>query len=146
MTYYNWQEATKADGLRFRKASPNLLALKEALVKRWGGSNIGIYNRRPVRGGTAPSSHSYGAALDWRYENRRNAVIAMNWMVKNHRKLGVQNIVDYVGCTQWIVGVGWRQMKPNAQTGVGQSWAKWLHVETTKEEWGNSTPVANRLG
>lgn len=144
MTYYNWQKPTKADHVRFRKASPNLVALKEGLLKRFGGANIGIYNRRPIRGGNAPSSHSFGAALDWRYDNRKKAVTAMNWLVRNHKVLGVQNIVDYVGCTQWIEGSGWRQMKPNAKVGIGQSWAKWIHIETTKDKWGDSTPVDNR--
>lgn len=144
MSYYNWQKATKADALKYRKASPNLSVLCDWLIKRWGGTNIGIFAKRPVRGGTVPSSHSFGAALDWRYSRRDWAEEAANYLVKNHAKLGVQVIIDYVGCRQWIVGKGWHDLKPDKVKGFGQSWAKWLHVETTKEAWKNSTPVEKR--
>ena len=144
MTYYNWQKPTATDKAKFRKASPNLVELSEWLIKRFGGTNVGIFHRRPVRGGDAPSSHSFGAALDWRYARRDFAEQAMNWMVKNHVKLGIQVIIDYVGCRQWIVGSGWKPMKANTATGVGQAWAKWLHVETTRESWGVKTPIEKR--
>lgn len=144
MTYYNWQKPSKADYVKFRKESPNLVQLCEHLIKLYGGSKIGIYNRRPVRGGDAPSSHSFGAALDWRYTRRDLAASAIKDLVKNHEKYGVQVIVDYIGCRQWIAGSGWRDMTPSKATGVGQAWAKWLHVETTKSDWGNKKDVSSR--
>lgn len=143
MTRYNWQKPKKTDYVKFRSASPNLLQLKEHLIKMYGGTNVGIYNRRPVRGGDAPSSHSFGAALDWRYTNRKDAVSAINFIVKNHKKLGVQMVVDYVGLRTWTVDGGWKTQKPNAH-GMGQAWAKWIHVETTKESWRLNTPVDAR--
>jgi hypothetical protein len=143
VTYYNWQKPSKADYIKFRKASPNLVELKDVLIKVYGGTSVGIYNRRPVRGGTSPSSHSFGAALDWRYTNRKHAVQAMDWMVKEHAKLGVQMIVDYVGLRIWTLAHGWKKQKPNSH-GMGQEWAKWLHIETTKDSWGTKTPIDNR--
>ena len=65
--FYNWQKAVATDFVKFRKESPNLLAIKDYLCKRWGGSSVGILNKRPIRGGASPSSHTFGAALDWRY-------------------------------------------------------------------------------
>lgn len=144
MSYYNWQKAKKADAVRFRKASPNIVQLKDHLLKVWGGSSLGIYSRRPVRGGSSPSSHSFGAALDWRHNTRRTLLAGMSFMIKNHKKLGVQMIVDYVGCRVWLVGRGWKAAEPNAKTGMGQAWAKWVHVETTKVDWANKKPVVDR--
>jgi hypothetical protein len=144
VTYYNWQKATKADALRFRKASPNLVQLKDHLIKVWGGSSVGIYSKRAVRGGTAPSSHSFGAALDWRHGTRRTSLAAMAFMIKNHEKLGVQMIIDYVGCRIWVAGRGWKPAEANAKTGMGTAWAKWVHVETTKDAWSINTPILDR--
>lgn len=143
MSYYNWQKPRKTDYIKFRSSSPNLLQLKEHLIKMYGGTNVGIYNRRPVRGGTVPSSHSFGAALDWRYTSRKEAVSAMNFIVKNHEKLGVQMIVDYVGLRVWTLAHGWKAQKPNKH-GMGATWAKWIHVETTKKSWRVKTPVDAR--
>lgn len=143
MARYNWQKPKKSDYVKFRKASPNLVQIKEHLIKMYGGTNVGIYNRRPVRGGDSPSSHSFGAALDWRYTNRKVAVSAIDFLVKNHEKLGVQMVADYVGLRIWTVDGGWKKQKPNAH-GMGQAWAKWIHVETTKESWKVNTPVDAR--
>lgn len=144
MSYYNWQKPKKTDYAKFRKASPNLVEICDWLIKRWGGTKVGIYNKRPVRGGDVPSSHTFGAALDWRYRLRKDAEEVMKVLVRHHEKLGVQVIIDYVGCRQWIVGSGWKPLKPNAVKGFGEAWAKWLHVETTKEAWRNNTPIENR--
>lgn len=144
MTYYNWQKATKADALKFRKESPNMVQLKDHLLKTWGGSSLGIYSKRSVRGGDSPSSHSFGAALDWRHNTRRTSLAGMAFMIKNHEKLGVQMIIDYVGCRVWLVGRGWKAAEANAKTGMGTAWAKWVHVETTKSDWANNKPIVNR--
>ena len=145
MKYYDWQKATKADGIKFRKASPNLVALNDHLVKRWGGSNVGIYSKRPVRGGDKPSSHSFGAALDWRYGSRTSGVSAVKFVIDNHEKLGVQMVIDYVGCRIWdCVGRKWRALEPNKAKGLGESWAQWFHIETTKDAWGIGKPVQDR--
>jgi len=28
---------------------------------------------------------------------------------------------------------------------MGQAWAQWLHIETTKTDWGNAKPIDQRL-
>ena len=145
MKYYNWQKATAADKVRFRKASPNLVAIKDYLIKRYGGSNVGIFVRRPVRGGTAPSSHSFGAALDWRYQNRVDGVNAGKYIIANHEVLGVQLIVDYVGCRVWdCISKKWKTMERDPKVGHGEPWAKWLHIETTRDAWGDCRRVSER--
>lgn len=143
--YYNWQKATKLDKVRFGgKASPNVVAIKDYLIKRYGGSSVGIVNKREVRGGTSLSTHYFGAALDWRYTSRTSALRAMREMVAHSKEWGIQMIVDYVAGTVWTPKNGWKKQEPNKH-GMGQPWAKWLHVETTKNMWGVKTPLSNRL-
>lgn len=146
--FYNWQKPTKADYLKFRKESPNLVAINDGLCKMFGGTNIGIYNKRDIRGGGAPSSHSFGAALDWRYPTRKAGLAAIRFMIDNSLEFGIQAIHDYVGSTIWRSvreggKAGW-QKQPADSNGMGQSWAKWLHIETTKSEWANSRRIDNR--
>jgi hypothetical protein len=149
--FYNWQEATRPDGIRFRKASPNLLAIKDYVMKRWGGTNLGLYGVRSIRGGEAMSSHSYGAAWDWRYASRREGQAAIRWLVKHSEELGIQAIHDYYGGTIWRSTRpvpdkgGWKAQPENPTTGMGQAWAKWLHIETTKSDWGNAKRIEDRL-
>lgn len=141
---YNWQAAGIKDAVRFRKPSPNLVAAKDWLIKRFGGTSVGIYNNREVRGGGAPSSHKFGAALDWRYTDRRRAMEAMKMLVAHSEEFGVQMIVDYVGSTIWTPTKGWKKHEPNKH-GMGQAWAKWLHVETTKTKWADGSRWDGRL-
>ncbi len=141
---YNWQKATKLDKVRFGgKASPNILAIKDHLIKRYGGSNVGIVAKREVRGGGSLSTHYFGAALDWRYGTRASAMLAIKDMIAHSKEWGIQMIVDYVAGTVWTPAKGWRKQEPNKH-GMGQAWAKWLHIETTKTEWGVKTPLVNR--
>jgi hypothetical protein len=142
---YDWQKATKLDKARFGgKASPNILAIKEHVMKRYGGSNLGVINKRKVRGGESLSTHYFGAAWDWGYRTRTRAETVINFLVNNSQELGVQMVVDYVGGRIWTSTGGWRKAKPS-KTGMGQAWARWIHVETTKSQWGNNTPVSSRI-
>lgn len=143
--FYNWQNPTKADYVKFRKASPNLVELCDWLVKRFGGMKIGLFQKRPIRGGTQPSSHSFGAALDWRYPSRERAKKAMRFLVKYSDELGVQAIHDYVGGTIWRAGRGWKAQKPDGH-GMGQPWATWLHIEVCRPKWGDARPVVLKVG
>jgi len=151
--FYNWQKASAADYVKFRKASPNLVALKDYLCKRWGGSNVGILNKRPIRGGSSPSSHTFGAALDWRYGdtvgNRHKVETeVLPWLVEHSEELGIQAIHDYYGARIWRSvrdggRRGWKAQPVKAD--MGASWAKWLHIETTKRGWKDGSRVDGRI-
>jgi hypothetical protein len=154
--FYNWQKAVATDFIKFRKESPNLLAIKDYLCKRWGGSNVGILNKRPIRGGSSPSSHTFGAALDWRYGDtvgHRHKIEAevLPWLIEHSEELGIQAIHDYYGCRVWrsvreVGKRGWKAQPPKSEGGaMGEAWAKWLHIETTKESWRNRTRVDERI-
>lgn len=142
---YNWQKSTKLDRVRFGgKASPNIVAICDYLKTRWAGTKLGIVNKRNVRGGDVLSTHYFGAALDWRYPTRSAGMSAMKWLVSNSKELGVQMVVDYVGSSIWTAKGGWRHQEPNKH-GMGQSWAKFIHIETTKSMWGVKSAVTERL-
>lgn len=143
--FYNWQKPKKTDYIKFSKASPNLLELKDWLCKRFGGSSLGILNKRPIRGGNVPSTHTFGAALDWRYPNRVTAKLAMKFLVAFSEELGVQSIGDYVGNTIWYAGHGWKKQEPNSH-GMGQAWATWLHIEVTPSQWKDARPIPVKVG
>ena len=154
--FYNWQRAVGTDYLKFRKDSPNLTAIKDYLCKRWGGSSVGILNKRPIRGGLSPSSHTFGAALDWRYGDtvgHRHKVEneVLPWLIDNSEELGIQAIHDYYGCTVWRSvreegKRGWKAQPKGSEGGaMGTTWAKWLHVETTKEFWKDARRVDERF-
>lgn len=151
--FYSWQRATDADRHKFNKPSPNLVTLKDYLKKRWGGANLGIYEERKIRGTMKdiPSSHSFGAALDWRYDSRKEGQEVIRWLVANSKELGVQAIHDYHGCTIWRSTRtapdkgGWKPAEKSRVTGMGQEWAQWLHIETTKTDWANNKPIEERL-
>lgn len=151
--FYNWQKAVATDYVKFRKESPNLVALKDYLCKRWGGSSVGILNKRPIRGGTSPSSHTFGAALDWRYGdtvgNRHKVETeVLPWLVEHSEELGIQAIHDYYGAKIWRSKRdggkrGWKAQPVKAD--MGASWAKWLHIETTKRGWKDGSRVDGRI-
>lgn len=147
--FYSWQNPVKGDARKFKVASPNLLAIKDAVQKRWGGTNLGIYGEREIRSGGYPSSHSFGSAFDWRYKTRAEGVQVIKWLVANSKELGIQAVHDYYGCTIWRSvrnaphKGGWLKQEPDAH-GMGAKWAMWLHIETTKSCWDNATPVHKR--
>jgi hypothetical protein len=150
--FHSWQKASDAEKAKFNTSSPNLCLLRDYLLNRWGGASLGIYEDRPIRGvmSTVPSSHAFGAALDYRYDNREEAEGIIRWLISNSKELGVQAIHDYYGCAIWRSTNsepdkgGWESAEKSQNTGMGQPWAQWLHIETTKTDWGNNTPIEER--
>lgn len=124
---------------QYAQASPNLRLLATDLTERFQMRNLGIYNRRPIRGGTAWSSHAFGAALDVRYESLQFCEQAiLPWLIENADKLGVQRIHHYARNQYWQAGKGWVNRTP----GQGDDW---LHIEVHPARWGDTTPIADRL-
>lgn len=124
---------------QYAQASPNLRLLATDLTERFQMRNLGIYNRRPIRGGTAWSSHAFGAALDVRYESLQFCEQAiLPWLIENADKLGVQRIHHYARNQYWQAGKGWVNRTP----GQGDDW---LHIEVHPARWADTTPIADRL-
>ena len=138
-------------------AAASLFPLRDYLLERWGGQNLSagnMWNDRPIRGGTKPSSHR-GAAFDWRYQDPgpgRRVMLneVLPFLIDNSFELNVQQIHDYVGCTIWKAeraadaNGGWKTQPKGSQ--MGQSWAAWLHIEAGEWGWNDGRDVLDRLG
>lgn len=140
--------------------SPCIDALQRYLMPKFGGMDLGSYGKRTVRGGQAPSTHGYGAAWDWRYVNAdgtgllgRAKMLAnvMPLLTDHSLELGVQLIVDYIGCRSWNASRsgdaagGWRPGVPDMY-GMGKAWAGWLHIEVHPDAWHDARSVEVKLG
>lgn len=142
-TYTPWQDGRRP-GAPYDRCSPNLLLIRDYLLKVWQGQTLGCYDRRPVRGGTRWSSHAFGAALDWGYGRRHGgpgrewaADVVIPFLINNAQALGIQRIHDYEARRYWQAGRGWINRPP----GNG---GDWLHIETSADAWNNTTPLAQR--
>jgi hypothetical protein len=159
--YFNWQKAGTTHPYYAKGPSPALLSIRDFMLTRWGGLNMGLFGVRNVRAGTAISSHSFGAAWDWRYMNGDQTGLVgrsrmlnevMPFLINNSKELGIQLIVDYVGCRAWNASRsgdtygGWKPQTPSNATGEGQPWAGWLHIEVNPTEWADGQPVPNKIG
>lgn len=142
--FQSWNRGLEP-GAPYDAASPNLQALAAYCHTRWKLKSLGIYNRRPVRGGTAWSSHAFGAAVDLGFGERHGgpgiAVLEADilpWLIANSQELGIQRIHHYQRTRYWEAGRGWVEKSP----GQGNDW---IHVETTREAWADASPVRERL-
>jgi len=136
--FKSWQKAGTPDA-PYNVKSPNLVQLAAYTRRRWALVNLGIYNRRPIRNGVVWSSHAFGAAVDLGYKNRAEMEwIILPWLIENSAELGIQRIHDYHAKRYWQAGKGMVNKSP----GAGQMW---IHVETYVDDWGNNTPVEQRL-
>jgi hypothetical protein len=138
-------------------ASPNLLMLLAELQRRWPEfDNLGCFGLRPIRGGTAPSSHCYGAAIDCGYPASFDETVSATvcaWIVARSEEMHVDAIHDYRRSRIWRAGrsdvanactTWWRAQRPDPVTGMGQAWANHLHLETTAEGWSDGSPMLGR--
>lgn len=64
--FTNWQDGRRP-GPPYTSCSPNLQVLGAFLIRWFGFMALGCFGIRPVRGGAAWSSHSFGAATDLRW-------------------------------------------------------------------------------
>lgn len=153
--FYDWQRSPiPPASAPYDKCSPNLVSLQKYMMKRWGGKSLGCFSNRNIKGGDVPSSHAYGAARDWRWEDpgpgrARLLAEVIPFLIENSAQLGIQAIHDYVGCRIWRANRsgdangGWKKQEPGSQ--MGQSWAKWLHIEVNKRQWADGRSVEEKL-
>lgn len=78
---------------------PGATALMDWALRRYDdATNMGIFNPRPIRGGTVLSVHAEGRAVDVGFPVRRPAGHPEGWrlardLASRHRELGVQQII-----------------------------------------------------
>jgi hypothetical protein len=165
-SFFNWGSS----GLNYNiwpyeTCSPNLVQLLLFLQGQCGGYSLGCEGDRTIRDGSSISSHSYGAAFDWRYTpvpsgvknvTRDTAVkTVLPWVINNSAELGIQAIHDYAGDRIWRAGrtsnvaeaqTTWWKKQYGAGGGMGESWATYFHFETTKDKFMYANPVKLRSG
>jgi len=152
--FHNWQNDTGWDKGRYENDSPNLSALLTYLLERWGGVSLGIEGNRKIRKGGSPSSHAFGAALDWRWGAHDSFpnMTAVDKDVVLHQVIPFLLDWSEVLHVQAIHDQGriWRSDRPGTDwdgkwkdysTGYGA----WLHIETTKAGWDDATPIQERI-
>jgi len=153
--FFNWQRSgLNWDAPPYESCSPALMSLQTWLLNMHGGQSLGCHGDRPIRAGTEPSSHAFGAALDWRYENpgpgRRYALdVVLPFVLAHSDELGVQAIHDYAGDRIWrppghsgrLVGSdGWKAQN-GAGGQMGESWALWFHFEIHPDDFDDARTV-----
>ncbi len=69
----------------------------------------------------------------------------IEWATGEHQALGVQAVHDYVECRYWKRGAGWRKAKASVETGFGQPWSQWLHIERSWDPANDPTPIDELL-
>lgn len=132
---------------RFTRCSPNLDALRDTMRRRWQMKSLGCYGPRPIAGTSVPSNHSYGAAIDMGYEPEQRRQVetdVLAYLIAWSDEWHLGAIHDYRASRIWRAGrtrnesdacsLWWRAQK-RAASGMGQSWANWLHLETTLDGW-----------
>ena len=145
---------------QFERMSPALISLWNYLDARWGGTNYGLndYNR-PIRGGKKPSTHSYGAALDYRFEDHPDMPAdrypersgldneILPFLIENSLELGIVGIIDdrrswrppaYRDSKGQSHDNGWRPVK-------SRYWG-WIHIEIHIDDFEDGRPVEEKLG
>ena len=138
--FYSWQQPGLKPGPPYDHTSPNLMLLRDHLVEMGMTSMGGGYNVRPIRGGTAWSSHAFGAAIDIRYTNRQHLdTIILPFLIDHSAELGIQRIHDYQRARYWQAGAGWIGRPP------GQGMLDSIHIETHRDTWNDMTPIVDRL-
>lgn len=154
-TFTDWPR-TAVVGREWPRCSPALRALYTACADRYGVKSLGCYGVRTIRGGELESTHSFGAAIDLSYRYLNPEPVRTNligYLVGWSEEWGIGAIHDYMGSRIWRAGrtpfrddacsKWWKAQRP-AASGMGQSWADWLHVEVTMAGWHDERSEAER--
>lgn len=156
--FFDWARSGLTPGAApYNKCAPALTSLNKYLIDRWGGQSLGCFNVRDIKGTSVPSTHSWGAARDWRYADpgpgRKVAEREiLPFLISNSKELGIQAIHDYVESRIWRASWvsassdGWRDIAPNPDKGMGASWATYLHIEVNKDQWADGRSVEQKIG
>ena len=155
--FHSWQDEPLSPDPK--RCAPICSTWMAYLLDRWGGQSLGCYASRPIVGGSSPSSHASGAAIDWRYENPgpgRDVLMGqvLPFLINNSQELGVNAIHDYAGRRIWrppncsgrpaevSPECGWRGSSGSQM----QPWATWIHVECLDTRWSDTRSVDEMLG
>ena len=131
---------------------PGIEELFRVASKRWGFTNLGMFNNRRMNNAKANadpcnpkylSVHATGRAVDMGYRRRKKAVACWNFLIAHTKQLQIEEIHDYAFDPDgkgpkkpW--GRGYRSSRGEGNAGVrifdeknnaGTPGGRWLHVE-----------------
>jgi hypothetical protein len=126
-----------------KKASPVTEKFLDLCKRRWGFTNLGLYQNRMMRSSNNLSVHATGFAVDIGYgtgkEARAKAVQAWDWFMKYTEELRICEVHDYAygkwgrgyRCSR---GIGTKGIKVfTATDNAGTPGGTWLHVEISND-------------
>ena len=105
---------------------PGLVELQSYLIGHYGGTSLGIYVDRPMRGSNSPSLHRDGRALDWRHDDLNVRAEVCTFLIANSEALQIQAIHHYFTSQIWHPITGWHHATGPS---FGDPSARWLHIE-----------------
>lgn len=119
-----------------------LRLLREWAMGRWQRQiqDLGIYNCRPVRGGTTPSVHSNGRAWDCRWATLAAKEAYLAVVTGEADKLNVQRVIDYSRQRIWTTGSGWQPHQVLSPGGYA------THTERNWDGALDARPIASIIG
>ena len=78
-----------------------LQRVREWAEHAYAAEDLGIYNYRPVRGGSSLSTHAEGRAWDARFPTGQALAGAIASILDHAEALQIQEIIDYRGGRRW---------------------------------------------
>ena len=104
-----YEPVTQLELLRYRSARPGVRVFMNVMLflfKARGMSDVGIYNRRAVRGGKSWSLHAVGRAADLGVNSKALGDEIADRLVRAAAKLGICEVIWYR--RRWTAEKGWQ--------------------------------------
>lgn len=129
-------------------SQPGTVNLRQAMRERWGHTSDGIYNCRPVRGGTKLSEHGEGRAYDDHCTDEAEGRAECDVLVAAACELGIEEVIFWDRI--WTTAKGWHDYHPgpggdnhHTHVHVGQNWsgAKYLTLDAARAALATPTPA-----
>lgn len=154
--FFNWQNLHPSNTPDY--CSPDLRLIVDSLLANHGGQDLGCYGPMPV-GATYIRSHYHGAAIDYRYADPGPGLdvgqnVILPFLIDFSDELGIEAIHDYYNRRIWRCArtpnaadahtLWWKEQPIDDH--MGQAWAKYFHLEVTKEQWAVTVPIEMRFG
>jgi len=148
MTAY-YEPAPGWDSPAAGRCRPGMVHLRDFLTYIYGADNLGCYGDRPMTGGSSPSLHRDGRAIDIGF----NGILdkredAFDFLVRHSAELGIQIVLNYKHAAGG--GYRWRLARYAGDTAAGiKAYTKsghWLHIERTNAGADDDRPIAEIVG
>lgn len=104
-----YEPVSQAELVKYHGARPGVVALRDIILFLWhasGVTDVGIYNRRQVRGGGAWSLHAVGRAVDIGVPSTGVGTLIAAAIQSHAAALGLCEIIS--NRRRWTAETGWQ--------------------------------------